>query len=110
MASKIEFVQHIADQLSEAGQITYRKMFGEYGMYLDGKIFAVICDDQLYVKITEAGKKIAPDLETAPPYEGAKNYYLMEDVEDRELLTKLVKATCAELPLPKPKKKKKEQE
>lgn len=108
MASKIEFVQHIADQLSEAGQITYRKMFGEYGMYLDGKIFAVICDDQLYVKITEAGKKIAPDLETAPPYEGAKNYFLFEYIDNQELLVKFVSATCKELPAPKPKKKKKD--
>ncbi|MCI8995246.1 MAG: TfoX/Sxy family protein [Lachnospiraceae bacterium] len=110
MASKIEFVEFVTDQLREAGEITYRKMFGEYGLYCDGKIFAVICQDQLYIKITEAGRKICPALPEAPPYGGAKNYYLMEDVEDRELLTKLVKATCAELPLPKPKKKKKEQE
>ena len=52
MASKTEYVQYIADQLSGAGEITYRKMFGEYGMYLDGKIFALICEDQLFVKIT----------------------------------------------------------
>lgn len=107
MASKIEFVEFVADQLREAGNITYRKMFGEYGLYCDGKIFAVICDDQLYIKITEAGRKVCPTLPEVPPYEGAKNYYLMEDVEDRELLTKVVTATCAELPMPKPKKKKK---
>ena len=60
MASNLEFVEYVAEQLSEAGEITYRKMFGEYGMYLDGKIFAVICDDQLFIKVTEAGRKIAP--------------------------------------------------
>ena len=60
MASKPEFVQYIADQIQEAGQITYRKMFGEYGLYCDGKIFAVICNDQFYIKITEAGQKICP--------------------------------------------------
>ena len=49
MASNPEYVQYIADQLREAGQITYRKMFGEYGMYVDGKIFAVICDNQLFI-------------------------------------------------------------
>ena len=106
MASKIEFVQHIADQLSGAGTVTYRKMFGEYGLYLDGKIFAVICENQLYVKITEAGRKIAPDLESAPPYEGAKNYFLFEDIDNQELLVKFVSATCKELPVPKLKKKK----
>ena len=107
MASNQEFVQYIADQLSEAGQVTYRKMFGEYGMYLDGKIFALICDNQLFVKITEAGRKLRPELEEAPPYEGAKNYLLVEDIDDKEALVEFVRATCAELPAPKPKKPKK---
>ncbi len=106
MASKIEFVEYIADQLHEAGDITYRKMFGEYGIYCNGKIFGVICDDQLFLKITKAGQEIRPDLPKAPPYEGAKNYFLVEDVEDAEALTKLVKATYHELPDPKPKKRK----
>ncbi|MFR5876213.1 MAG: TfoX/Sxy family protein [Eubacterium sp.] len=64
MSSNPEFVQYIADQLSESGNITYRKMFGEYGMYCDGKIFALICDNQLFIKITEKGKQTAPDLKT----------------------------------------------
>ncbi len=106
MASKEEFVQYIADQISGAGNITYRKMFGDYGMYCDGKIFALVCDDQLFVKITEAGGKIMPNLERVPPYEGAKPYYLVDDVDNGELLTEFVAATCAELPMPKPKKKK----
>lgn len=105
MASKIEFVEFIADQIKEAGTVTYKKMFGEYGVYCDGKIFALICDDQFFVKITEAGKKLCPDLKEAPPYEGAKNYLLVEDTEDSDLLTKLVAATCRELPEPKPKKR-----
>lgn len=104
MASNPEYVQYIADQLSAAGEITYRKMFGDYGMYLDGKIFALICDDQFFVKITKAGRKLRPHLEEAPPYKGAKNYLLVEDIDDREALTELVTATCAELPAPKPKK------
>ena len=107
MASNLEFVQYIADQLKGAGEITYRKMFGEYGMYLDGKIFALICDNQLFMKITEAGKKLRPELEEAPPYEGAKNYLLVEDIDDREALMELAAATCAALPAPKPKKPKK---
>ena len=107
MASRPEFVQYAADQLSGAGAITYRKMFGEYGVYCDGKIFALICDDQLFVKITEAGKRLAPHLETVPPYEGAKPYFLVEEIDDREFLTEFVRETCKELPMPKPKKKKK---
>ena len=106
MASRIEYVEFIVDQLREAGEITYKKMFGEYGLYCDGKIFAVICDDQLYIKITEAGKTLCPALEEAPPYQGAKNYLLVEDTEDRQMLTELVRETCKQLPMPKPKKPK----
>lgn len=106
MASKIEFVEYIADQLKSAGVITYRKMFGEYGFYCDGKFFAVVCDDQLFIKITEAGRNLCPDLPEAPPYKGAKNHLLIEDIEDQELLADLVISTCRELPEPKPKKKK----
>lgn len=108
MASKIEFVEFVADQLRQAGDITYKKMFGEYGLYCNGKIFAVICEDQLFIKITEAGRNLCPELSEAPPYQGAKNYFLVEDVENQQLLTELVTATCEELPEPKPKKKKKE--
>lgn len=107
MASNIEFVQYAADQLRDAGTITFRKMFGEYGLYCDGKIFALVCENQLFVKITEAGRRVAPDLKTAPPYEGAKPYFLVEDIDDRQFLTDLVAATCGELPPPKPKKARK---
>ena len=108
MASRPEYVEFIAEQLQEAGTITYRKMFGEYGLYCNGKIFAVICDDQLFIKMTGAGRELCPDLLEAPPYEGAKNYFLVEDVENREMLIQLVSATCEELPEPKPKKRRKE--
>lgn len=105
MASREEFVKYAADQLAGAGKITYRKMFGEYGIYLDGKIVALVCDDQLFVKITEAGRKVCPDLEEKPPYEGAKNYFLVEDIEDAETLAELARTTWSELPIPKPKKR-----
>lgn len=104
MASNPEFVEYVADQLRDAGNITYRKMFGEYGMYCDGKIFALICENQLFIKITDAGRQLAPELEMAPPYDGAKDYFLIENIDDREFLTSFVMETCKELPMPKPKK------
>ncbi len=107
MASNPEFVEYVADQLSDAGNITYRKMFGEYGMYCDGKIFALICENQLFIKITDAGRQLAPELEMAPPYDGAKDYFLIENIDDREFLTSFVMETCKELPMPKPKKPRK---
>ncbi len=107
MASRAEYVQYIADQCSEAGNITVRKMFGEYGIYCDGKIFGLICDDQLFIKITDAGKKLRPDLETGSPYEGAKPHFVFSDLDDRAALSSFVLATCEALPAPKPKTKRK---
>ncbi len=106
MASKAEFVAYAAEQMKEAGQITCKKMFGEYGVYCDGKIFGLICEDQLFVKITEAGRRVCPDLTEAPPYVGAKPHYLVEELDDAELLTRFVQETVKALPEPKKKKKK----
>lgn len=103
MASKLEFVQYVAGQMEGAGAITWRRMFGEYGLYRNGIYFACVCDDQLFVKITDAGRRIAPHLREVPPYQGAKPCLLVEDVDDRELLVRLAEETCRELPPPKPK-------
>lgn len=110
MSSKPEFVEYVAEQCRGAGEITYKKMFGEYGLYCSGKIFALVCDDQFFVKITDEVKADHPDLPEQPPYDGAKNYFLVENVDDREFLTELVTATYNALPEPKPKKPKKPKE
>ncbi|HIY10413.1 MAG TPA: TfoX/Sxy family protein [Candidatus Anaerofilum excrementigallinarum] len=107
MASHADFVDYVADQMQQAGVIRSRRMFGEYGLYCDGVFFAVICGDQLFVKITPAGQAAFPDLPKAPPYEGARDYFLVEDVEDREQLAKLVRVTCEALKnLPQKKRRK----
>ena len=106
MACNQDFVQYIADQCSEAGEITVRKMFGDYGIYCNGKIFGLICDDRLYLKLTEAGRKLLRSEKLRPPYDGAKNYFYIADVDDRRYLSSLVRATYEELPEPKPNKKK----
>ena len=106
MSSSLDFVEYVTEQLSDAGFITYRKMFGEYALYCSGKIFALICDNQFFMKITEAGRQVCPDLEEAPPYEGAKLYFIVDDIDDRKLLTELTMQTCKELPTPKVKKRK----
>lgn len=104
MASSLEFVEFAVEQMKDAGTITYRKMFGEFGIYCNEKLFALICDNQLYIKKTEAGKNFSPGLEERSPYKGAKPYFLVEDIDNREQLTKLAVETYKELPAPKPKK------
>ena len=106
MASTVDFVEFVCDQLRGAGDISCRKLFGEYGLYDGKKFFACICDNQFFVKITKAGQELMPSCPTAPPYPGASLYFLITELEDAQLLHALVQATCAALPEPRPKKKK----
>lgn len=97
MASNADFVQYIVDQCSGAGKVTARKMFGDYGIYLDGKIFGLICDNGLYIKPTDAGRRLLRSEDLRPPYPGAKPYYYIEDVDDHDYLATLAHATCSQL-------------
>ena len=97
MASHQDFVDYVTEQLRGAGAIRSRKMFGEYGLYCDEVFFAVICDDQLFIKVTPAGEAAFPHLPKAPPYEGAKDSFLVEDVDDRDTMTALTRITCLAL-------------
>ena len=104
MASDVSFVEFVADQIAGAGHITFKKMFGEFGLYCDGKIIGLVCDNQLFIKPTAAGRNYIQNPVEAPPYPGAKNYFLIEDqIENREWLTRLVRLSADELPAPKPK-------
>lgn len=108
MGSSQKTIDYIVDQVASAGVITNRKMFGEYALYCDGKVVAFVCDDQLFVKPTAAGKQYLQTVDEQPPYPGAKLYYLVggEQWDDVEWLSELIRLTAAELPQPKPKKKK----
>ena len=108
MAQGLAFVDYVTDQVDDSCKLTHRMMFGGCTLYLDGKVVALICDDQLFVKPTAAGREFIGNVVEAPAYPGAKNSFLIEDqIEDGEWLTNLLTVTAAELPLPKPRKKKK---
>jgi TfoX/Sxy family transcriptional regulator of competence genes len=107
MASDQNFVDFVIEQVKIAGEITAKKMFGEYGIYADGKLFGLICDNKLFVKPTVSGRKFIGNVIEAPPYEGAKPSFLIEEkIEDSEWLSELIRISLNELPTPKPKKKK----
>ena len=110
MATRPETVEFILEQISDAGDVSARKMFGEYGVYANGKFIAVICDDLFHVKPTDAGAAFAPDLEMGSPYPGAKPHLIVQgdQMEDRDWATQLVRITVDALPAPKPKKSKRE--
>ncbi len=108
MATDPDFVKFVADQIDDTCEISYRKMFGEYALYSKGKVVALVCDNQLFIKSTEAGKSFIGDVVEAPPYPGAKLAFLIQDkIEDGEWLTQLITLTEEELPMPKPKSRKK---
>ncbi|MES3017992.1 MAG: TfoX/Sxy family protein [Bacteroidota bacterium] len=107
MASDQNFVDFVLEQIKSAGEITAKKMFGEYGLYADEKLFGLICDNKLFIKPTTSGRAFIGDVVEAPPYEGAKPIFLIEEkIEDSDWLSELVRISVKELPAPKPKKKK----
>lgn len=107
MASETNFVNFVLEQIQNSGEITTKKMFGEYGIYSDQKLFGLICDNKLFIKPTNSGRKFIGNVAEASPYDGAKPSFLIDDkIEDREWLSELVRISLNELPAQKPKKKK----
>ena len=100
-------VDYLVDQMAAAGAVTARPMFGEYGVYCDGKMIAIIGDEQLFIKPTPGGRALARDAKEASPYPGAKPHLLIDADrwEHHEWLADLVRVTAAELPAPKPAKR-----
>jgi len=107
MASDPGFVQYVCDQMGEAGEVSHRRMFGEAVIYCQGKVIGLVCDNQVFLKPTAAGRTLLGDAIEASPYPGARAHWLLTEVlEDRQALGALVRATAEELPLPKPRAKK----
>lgn len=106
MSSQQATVDAIILAGSGAGDVSARKMFGEYALYCDGKVVGLICNDDLFVKPTAAGRRIAGPVDEAPPYRGAKPSLLIprERWEDGAWLSNLIRASADELPLPKVKR------
>jgi TfoX/Sxy family transcriptional regulator of competence genes len=105
MGSSVGTVQYLCDQAGLGKRLTFKKMFGEYALYIDGKVIALICNDQLFLKPTAEGRALLGEVKEAPPYHGAKDHFLLTDtVDDPEALHAVLLATGRALPEPKPKK------
>jgi TfoX/Sxy family transcriptional regulator of competence genes len=102
MATSLDTVHYIVDQASLGRRLTFKKMFGEYGLYVDDKIVALICDDQLFLKPTAPGRECLGTVVEARPYPGAKGYFLLvSEPDDPERLREALIVTAAALPLGK---------
>lgn len=105
MASDASFIEYVRDQMQGAGQVTFRKMFGEYALYCDGKVVALVCDNQVFIKPTVVGRAMLGSVTEAPPYPGAKPHFqLGEELDDPPFMAELIRKMVSELPLPVPKK------
>jgi TfoX/Sxy family transcriptional regulator of competence genes len=106
MATDSSFVEYILETARLGSRLTHRKMFGEYALYFDEKVVAFVCDNSLFIKPSSAVTMLALDLPQGPPYPGAKDYPIADELlDDPELLRRLIEETAALMPLPKPKKK-----
>lgn len=105
MATNKEYLNFILDQLSRLDGITAKQMMGEYIIYYHGRIAAHLCDDRLLVKPVPSAVKLMPHAKYEPPYDGAKDMLLVDNVEDRGFLTELFEVMYEELPEKKKRKR-----
>ena len=104
MASSKEYLDFVLDQLSELDGITYRAMMGEYVIYYRGKVVGGIYDDRFLVKPVKSAAAMMPNAQLELPYEGAKEMLMVDDIENRNFLKRLLEAMYDELPAPKRKR------
>lgn len=109
MATTKDFIDYVCEQIREVGNITNKKMFGEYMVYYNGKPVLLVCDNTVFVKqlpeVLELFSSYDRTPEIGTPYNGAKAHYVL-DVDDVDLAVEMVKLLEKILPMPKPKKKK----
>jgi TfoX/Sxy family transcriptional regulator of competence genes len=102
MASQQSTIDFIVEQMAGAGAVIAHKMFGEYGIYCEGRMVALVCDDQLFVKPTVGGRRHVGQIDEASPYKNAKPHFVIpgEKWDDADWLAMLIKITARELPVP----------
>jgi TfoX/Sxy family transcriptional regulator of competence genes len=104
MTTSPQTIAHLTDALPGT---TARAMFGEYALYLEGRVIGLVCDDTLFVKPVKGAIALLPNAEMGPPYPGAKDHLIVADaLDDADVMRQLLRVLVAEVPLPKPKKAK----
>lgn len=104
MATSVEYIEYVCEQIRGVGFIRYKKMFGEYMVYINDKPILLVCDSTVYVKCLDCISELMKDAQTDNPYNGAKVHYIL-DIEDTDLCQKVIGILENVTPIPKPKKK-----
>jgi hypothetical protein len=105
MATTLDFIEYVCDQIGGVGFARYKKMFGEYMMYVNDKPILLVCDNMVFVKILPCLDALMANAEKGVPYNGAREHYVV-DIDNAELLQEIIRILEPITPLPKPKKKK----
>ena len=105
MATDKDTVAYICEQVQGAGVVSARPMFGEYGLYCDGRVVALICNNQLFLKPTPQAMAILGPVPMAPAYPGGKPMAVADEaLDDADLIARVIAMIAREVPEPKPKK------
>ena len=105
MATSLDFIEYVCEQISSVGAIRYMKMFGEYMVYVNEKPILLVCDNTVFVKILDCISEKIKDAEKGFPYDGAKEHYIL-DIDNSEFSKEVITLLESVIPLRKPKKKK----
>lgn len=104
MATTAEYIRYVCEQLPPCGAVRYRKMFGEYMVYMDEKPILTVCDNTVFVKKLPQLAEVMANAAVGFPYEGAKEHYIL-DMDDPALTAAAIEILLAVTPLPKKRKK-----
>lgn len=105
MATTLDYIEYVCEQVRGVGLIRYKKMFGEYMVYVNDKPVLLVCDNTVFVKILDCITDKMEKAEKGMPYQGAKEHYIL-DIEDADFSREIISILESVTPLPKPKKKK----
>lgn len=106
MATTVEYIEYVCEQIKNIGEIRYRKMFGEYMVYVNDKPILLVCDNTVYIKMLDCIQNEMIHSSTGFPYDGAKEHYIL-DIDNTELCKNVISILESVTPIPRSKKKKK---
>lgn len=104
MATDLSFIEYVCEQLQGVGDIRYRKMFGEYMIYVNDKPVITVCDNTVFIKQLDCIARQMQDAKIGAPYQGAKPHYIL-DIDNADFAREIIRQVEAATPLPKKKKK-----
>lgn len=105
MATTVDFIEFVCEQIRGDWDLQYKKMFGEYMVYANGKPVLLLCDNTVYVKKLDAIAEKMQGAALGTPYAGAKEHYIL-DIDNADASREIVALLEPVTPLPKPRKKK----